>query len=670
LSVSQNSLDANGAQYRELSTTPITLGDAALDSQDALLVDLDNDGDLDLVVANGAPGSPQPESVYINDLIGNQVNLVLTTTLGSQVTWALASADLDGNGFIDIVAANGSPNEVFLNQGGGAFTTLLLPGDATSLAVAIADFDGDLRPDLVFANSDAPSELYMNLGGGAFGPMIPIETLPVVTVEAADVSGDGHPDIIFGRQSAPAPALPEKILHVNTSAPGAPSFVRSVVSRLGAAPTTDILAVDVSLDGRLDVITLNGTGTHQIYVGAGNSAFTLAGQQFSSAAPTGSATGDFNNDGRPDVAIAGPVGVDVFLNDGRGNLGPGDIDAPTIQLLGAASMTLNVGDPYTDAGATATDLIDGNLTASIVVTNPVDTAVIGTYTVTYNVYDRSGNPAPPVTRSIAVQTRPPAGGGGGGAMGLLSVALLALLAGWMKLRERRMRTARRVIALLAASTTAPAVASDLSYSFLDFGGLNVTAAATGTQSPAPGQTVTAVAGDGDGIGVGGSVGIGNRFFVAGTFESSIVIVDSTITSPLATAFVTDNFDLITTTISFGFLHELASNFDISAEISYDTSDYDFGSVAGENFDMAEGGVGAKVGVRWNPRPPFEIFAYARTSAVGEVDLTNFVFESAPSFGAGLRWYFFEDLGLGFDYEAGDVDTFMLSMRFGFGDFRF
>lgn len=230
-----------------------------------------------------------------------------------------------------------------------------------------------------------------------------------------------------------------------------------------------------------------------------------------------------------------------------------------------------------------------------------------------------------------------------------------------------MKIARGATATLLASLANPAL-SELSYSYLDFGGASVTVTATGTQSPVPDQTVTATASDGDGVGVGGSIGIGEHFYVAGGFESSIVNVDSVIESPLATEYVTDNFDLITTTLSFGYRRALGANWGITAEVSYDTADYDFGSVAGENFDMKGDGVGAKLAVRWNPRPRFELFGYARTSSVGQADITDLVFDSAPYIGGGMWWYFFEDLGFGFDYETGEVDTFMISMRFGFGEF--
>jgi hypothetical protein len=101
------------------------------------------------------------------------------------------------------------------------------------------------------------------------------------------------------------------------------------------------------------------------------------------------------------------------------------VTPPTITLLGSASVTLTVGDAYTDAGATATDSLDGDLTAKIVTDNPVNVAQVGTYTVTYNVKDSSGNAATPVTRSVRVQA---IGGstGGGGATGLEFLLGLAL----------------------------------------------------------------------------------------------------------------------------------------------------------------------------------------------------------------------------------------------------
>ena len=74
-----------------------------------------------------------------------------------------------------------------------------------------------------------------------------------------------------------------------------------------------------------------------------------------------------------------------------------DTTAPVITLLGDDTVTVEVGSVYTDAGATAIDNYDGDITSSIVTVNPVDTNAVGTYIVTYNVSDVSGNAALEVT---------------------------------------------------------------------------------------------------------------------------------------------------------------------------------------------------------------------------------------------------------------------------------
>jgi hypothetical protein len=81
-----------------------------------------------------------------------------------------------------------------------------------------------------------------------------------------------------------------------------------------------------------------------------------------------------------------------------------DTTAPIITLAGNSPVTLTVGDSYIDAGATATDDVDGNITESIVTVNPVNTAVAGTYIVSYNVHDAAGNNAVEVTRTVNVNS--------------------------------------------------------------------------------------------------------------------------------------------------------------------------------------------------------------------------------------------------------------------------
>ncbi|WP_298500526.1 immunoglobulin-like domain-containing protein, partial [uncultured Algibacter sp.] len=74
-----------------------------------------------------------------------------------------------------------------------------------------------------------------------------------------------------------------------------------------------------------------------------------------------------------------------------------------ITLIGSSVIDLNVGDTYSEQGATATDDLDGDITVNIVIGGDVvDTNTAGTYLITYNVSDAVGNPATQVVRTVNV----------------------------------------------------------------------------------------------------------------------------------------------------------------------------------------------------------------------------------------------------------------------------
>lgn len=105
-----------------------------------------------------------------------------------------------------------------------------------------------------------------------------------------------------------------------------------------------------------------------------------------------------NEAGRSDVESADIV-IEVVIPD---------TEAPVITLLGDAVVSINVGDTFTDPGATANDNADGDLTSAIVVTGTVDTDTEGSYKLDYNVSDAAGNAAATVSRTVNVGT---SGGG-------------------------------------------------------------------------------------------------------------------------------------------------------------------------------------------------------------------------------------------------------------------
>ena len=83
-----------------------------------------------------------------------------------------------------------------------------------------------------------------------------------------------------------------------------------------------------------------------------------------------------------------------------------DTVLPVINLIGQTEITLNVDEPYVEAGATAQDDVDGDLTAAITIINNVDVSKSGVYINTYNVLDQALNPAVEVSRKITVKALP------------------------------------------------------------------------------------------------------------------------------------------------------------------------------------------------------------------------------------------------------------------------
>jgi hypothetical protein len=162
-----------------------------------------------------------------------------------------------------------------------------------------------------------------------------------------------------------------------------------------------------------------------------------------------------------DTSTAGTYTVTYNVSDAAGNAAaevtrtvivndPPDPDTtpPVITLVGPDTVTLTVGDPYVEEGATATDDVDGPIDPDDIDidSSAVDTGTAGTYTVTYNVSDAAGNAATEVTRTVVVNDPPPpppppppspppssTSGGSGSA----SLPLLILLGGLAVARRRK-----------------------------------------------------------------------------------------------------------------------------------------------------------------------------------------------------------------------------------------
>lgn len=115
----------------------------------------------------------------------------------------------------------------------------------------------------------------------------------------------------------------------------------------------------------------------------------------------------------PATLAIGPHTVTFTVTDRAGNsastsavLTVADLTPPVVSLIGAPRVTVLQNGSYQEQGATAIDNIDGDLTASIVITGTVDTSVLGEQVLTYSVSDAAGNPGS-VQRVVAITDQVP-----------------------------------------------------------------------------------------------------------------------------------------------------------------------------------------------------------------------------------------------------------------------
>ncbi len=172
------------------------------------LGDVDGDGHLDVLLAT--PGASDGRGMHL--LLGRGVTFESASVDAAHPTapTALAIADVNGDGFADVVAAGPGQDRLLVNDGTGHFfdaTTEAMPlDDATATSIAVVDLDRDRHPDLLIGNAGAVTRLYVNDGSGHFqdqSPRLSLDSQKVVTLLPTDVDGDGAADVFVLGQDVP-----------------------------------------------------------------------------------------------------------------------------------------------------------------------------------------------------------------------------------------------------------------------------------------------------------------------------------------------------------------------------------------------------------------------------------------------------------------------------------
>ena len=126
-----------------------------------------------------------------------------------------------------------------------------------------------------------------------------------------------------------------------------------------------------------------------------NPAIVELGSTYTDAGATSDGGESVTSSGTVDTNTVGTYIITYSVSDAAGNTSTAtrtvnvvDTTAPVVTLIGAAAVTVELGDTYTELGATATD---ASGTMTVVTTGAVDTDTVGSYTVTYTSTDASGN---------------------------------------------------------------------------------------------------------------------------------------------------------------------------------------------------------------------------------------------------------------------------------------
>lgn len=345
-----------------------------------VVADFDGDSNLDIASAsNGLAG------ILFGDGAGGFKFAIGPTNRGA---FGLARADLNNDGKQDVVAMSNGGFVVMLGDGTGNFGTpsaVTVPSSSSFVGPVIADFNADTKLDVavVDATHNGPGGLprfHVALGDGlgGFGSTIStsFDAVDPFAVSGGDLNGDGKIDLVTVNRGGNPTSISIGL------SDGAGHFtIQPNVTVATAVNPVGVAFGDFNKDGKMDLAVPSGFG-FSILLGNGAGGFAPA-THITTANSSSIRAADFNNDGNIDLAMVSQEvngKTSVVLGNGMGSFG-----APLQFNLGTFPSDLTVDDFNSD----------GKLDLAVVITQQEPSPIRSNITVLLG--DGAGGIGPPVT---------------------------------------------------------------------------------------------------------------------------------------------------------------------------------------------------------------------------------------------------------------------------------
>jgi hypothetical protein len=275
--------------------------------------DLNADGALDVAVANAADGTV---SVLVGVGGGRLRPAVGSPFPAGREPSDVDAVDLDKDGDVDLAFANHETSRVtiLLNDGRARFAAAAGSPFETGArphvhGLATGDFDGDGWLDVAVESADSKEVRILRGGPRGFGEVVAVSlgTMPYYRLGAANVVGDEHPDVLV-------PGHGDNTVRVVGRA-GSRLELAARNIRLSGKPWM-VVGDDVNGDRRMDIVVVHSDAV-SIWLAGGDEFSQARGSPFAIRGATEVATGDLDGDGVADVAVGPWDGDEVTVLSGR-----------------------------------------------------------------------------------------------------------------------------------------------------------------------------------------------------------------------------------------------------------------------------------------------------------------------------------------------------------------